>query len=109
MLIFCFSQKQYGVVQPPSPKADVTDSQYATARIEIIKNGPTSIGAGSVRGESTVGSPLMGSGDAGIGPGGGTSPMNSGIPDTSPVSYGTVYTASALYACTWSSEISLTL
>ena len=68
-----------------------------------ITNGPNSIGAGSVRGDSTVGSPLMGSGNAGIGAGGGVSPMNSGIPENSPVSDGTVYRAKALYACMWSS------
>ena len=67
-----------------------------------ITNGPTSIGAGSIRNESTVGSPLMGSGNAGIGAGGGNSPLNSGVPEPSPGSDGTVYKAKALYACTLS-------
>lgn len=67
-----------------------------------ITNGPTSVGGGgSIRNESTVGSPLMSSGNAGIGAGGGNSPLNSGVPD--PASGGsdsTVYKAKALYACT---------
>ena len=48
-------------------------------------------------------------GNAGTGAGGGGSPKNSSFPGISPVSDGSVYMASALYACTWSSEISLTL
>jgi len=71
-----------------------------------ITNAPTSVGGGgSIRNESAVGSPLMGSGNAGIGAGGGNSPLNSGVPE--PVSGGsdsTVYKAKALYACTLSSE-----
>jgi len=52
-----------------------------------ITNAPTSVGGGgSIRNESTVGSPLMGSGNAGIGAGGGNSPLNSGVPE--PVSGG---------------------
>lgn len=70
-----------------------------------ITNGPTSVGGGSVREDSTVGSPLMGSGNAGIGAGGGNSPLNSGVPDPSSGPEGTTYRAKALYACTWSSEI----
>jgi SHO1 osmosensor len=70
-----------------------------------ITNGPTSLGGGSIRNESTVGSPLMGSGNAGIGAGGGNSPLNSGVPETtSRGSDGTVYKAKALYACTLSSD-----
>ncbi|KAF9654119.1 hypothetical protein BDM02DRAFT_19079 [Thelephora ganbajun] len=53
-----------------------------------ITNAPTSIGAGSVRNESAVGSPLMGSGNAGIGAG-------SDI---------IVYKARALYAYTGSAD-----
>lgn len=64
-----------------------------------ITNAPTSIGPGSIRNESTVGSPLMGSGNAGIGAGGGSSPLNSGVPETVPGSDGTVYKARAVYAC----------
>ena len=48
-------------------------------------------------------------GNVGTGAGGGGSPKNSRFPGISPVSDGTVYRASALYACTWSSETSLTL
>jgi len=70
-----------------------------------ITNAPTSIGAGSVRNESTVGSPLMGSGNAGIGAGGGNSPLNSGVPEPIPGSDGTVYRAKALYACAFSCGI----
>ena len=61
-------------------------------------NRPTSVG-GSIPPESTIGSPLMGSGNAGIGAGGGNSPLNSGVPET-PASDGTAYRAKALYACT---------
>jgi SHO1 osmosensor len=64
-----------------------------------ITNAPTSTGAGSIRNESTVGSPLMGSGNAGIGAGGGNSPLNSGVPEPVPGTDGTVYRARALYAC----------
>ena len=60
-------------------------------------NRPTSVG-GSIPGDSTIGSPLMGSGNAGIGAGGGNSPLNSGVPET-PGSDGTTYRAKALYAC----------
>ena len=67
-------------------------------------NGPNSIGAGSIRNESAVGSPLMGSGNAGIGAGGGNSPLNSGVPDPSPGSDGAVYKAKALYACALSGD-----
>jgi len=68
-----------------------------------ITNGPTSIGGGgSIRNESTVGSPMMSSGNAGIGAGGGNSPLNSGVPEpASGGSDGTVYKAKALYACTF--------
>jgi len=67
-----------------------------------VTNGPTSVGGGSIPGESAVGSPLMGSGNAGIGAGGGNSPLNSGVPDPSPD--GTVYKAKALYAYTGSAD-----
>jgi len=67
-----------------------------------ITNAPTSISPGSIRNESTVGSPLMGSGNAGIGAGGGSSPLNSGVPETVPGSDGTVYKARAVYACKFS-------
>jgi len=70
-----------------------------------ITNGPTSIGGGSIRNESTVGSPMMGSGNAGIGAGGGNSPLNSGVPDPTPGSDGTVYRAKALYACMSSTDV----
>jgi len=73
-----------------------------------ITNAPTSVGAGSVRNESAVGSPLMGSGNAGIGAGGGNSPLNSGVPEPTPGSDGTVYRAKALYACALSRGIFLT-
>lgn len=69
-----------------------------------VTNGPTSLGDGSVNRNSTVGSPMMGSGNAGIGAGGGNSPLNSGVPDTVPGSDGIVYRARALYACTLSSD-----
>jgi len=69
-----------------------------------VTNAPTSIGAGSIRNESTVGSPLMGSGNAGIGAGGGNSPLNSGVPESSPGADGTVYKAKALYAYTGSAD-----
>jgi SHO1 osmosensor len=70
-----------------------------------ITNGPTSVGGGSVRGESTIGSPLMGSGNAGIGAGGGNSPLNSSVPETTPGLDGTIsFKAKALYACTLSSD-----
>jgi len=69
-----------------------------------ITNGPTSVGAGSIRNESAVGSPLMGSGNAGIGAGGGNSPLNSGVPDTAPGSDGALYRAKALYAYTGSAD-----
>lgn len=65
--------------------------------------GPASNGNASLH-DSTLGSPLMGSGNAGIGAGGGNSPLNSGIPETSPGSDGTIYKAKALYGCTLSSE-----
>lgn len=65
-----------------------------------VTNGPISVGGGSLRGDSTVGSPLMGSGNAGIGAGGGNSPLNSGVPESSPGADGTVFKAKALYACT---------
>lgn len=67
-----------------------------------ITNGPNSIGGGSIR-DSTVGSPLMGSGNAGIGAGGGNSPLNSGVPDNTPTN-GAPLKARALYACTLSSD-----
>jgi len=66
-------------------------------------NRPTSVGGGSIPAESTIGSPLMGSGNAGIGAGGGNSPLNSGIPET-PASDGTAYRAKALYAYTGSAD-----
>jgi len=70
-----------------------------------ITNGPTSIGAGSIRNESAVGSPLMGSGNAGIGAGGGnSSPLNSGVPEPTPGPDGTVYRARALYSCVLSGD-----
>ena len=71
--------------------------------------GPTSVSGGSARGDSTVGSPLMGSGNAGIGAGGGGSPLNSGVPETTPGQDGPVYKAKALYACTFSPDTSLVL
>ena len=75
-----------------------------------VTNAPTtSVGGGSIRGDSTVGSPLMGSGNAGIGAGGGTSPMNSGVPEPTPGSDGAVHKAKALYACTLSSDTFLAL
>ena len=73
-----------------------------------VTNGPTSVGGGSIRNESTVGSPLMGSGNAGIGAGGGNSPLNSGVPEPTSGSDGTVYKAKALYACRFSRDVSLT-
>ena len=69
-----------------------------------ITNAPTSVGAGSIRNESNVGSPLMGSGNAGIGAGGGNSPLNSGVPEPTPASDGTVFRAKALYACALPSD-----
>lgn len=69
-----------------------------------VTNGPISVGGGSLRGDSTVGSPLMGSGNAGIGAGGGNSPLNSGVPESSPGADGTVFKAKALYAYTGSAD-----
>jgi len=63
-----------------------------------VTNGPTSAGGGSIRDNSTVGSPMMGSGNAGIGAGGGNSPLNSGVPENTPGPDGTTYKAKALYA-----------
>jgi len=69
-----------------------------------ITNAPTSVGAGSARNES-VGSPQMGSGNAGIGAGGGSSPLNSGVPEhPAPGPDGTVYRAKAVYAYTGSAD-----
>jgi SHO1 osmosensor len=90
-------------VKPPGP-GSFHEQEPATRSIGggSITNGPTSVG--SNRGDSTVGSPLMGSGNAGIGAGGGNSPLHSGIPETSPASDGTTFRAKALYACTLSSS-----
>lgn len=74
-----------------------------------ITNAPNSVGGGSIRGDSTIGSPLMSSGNAGIGAGGGNSPINTGIPENTPVSEAIICKAKALYACTLSSDAFQTL
>jgi len=70
-----------------------------------ITNGPTSVGGRSVREESTIGSPIIGSGNAGIGAGGGNSPLNSGVSEPAPGLDGVaVFKAKALYAYTGSAD-----
>jgi len=67
-----------------------------------ITNAPTSVNAGSIRGDSTVGSPLMGSGAAGIGAGGGP-PTGPGETEL-PAADGFSYKAKALYGYTANTE-----
>ena len=56
--------------------------------------------AESIRSEGTVRSPLMGSEKAGIGAGGRTSALDTGVPEPSSGLDETIYKAKALYACT---------